>query len=225
MCWLFLVSITSLSDILLPFFWNTDKFDPNPRYRQWIAHGGLQINFINFTSVMGWSMGQSGGALAMMGLLVAAVPKLVLPLLGVRASIFIGLLVYSISQMLLGSAFLLKTAAQRTMAVYAGIALVSLGTVSLPAILSLLVSQVAADEQGAVQGLADTTKVLTTMLATPFMAAFFGKCIGLEDSLARGGSFFLGAGLSGVACIIAVLTFGAESLFSREHEVAKRSKK
>ncbi|CAN0521651.1 unnamed protein product, partial [Ectocarpus sp. 12 AP-2014] len=42
----------------------------------WIAHVGLQINWINYTDrKFGWGVAQSGASLALMGLLVAVFPK------------------------------------------------------------------------------------------------------------------------------------------------------
>ncbi|CAN0408549.1 unnamed protein product, partial [Discosporangium mesarthrocarpum] len=65
----------------------------------WIAHSGLQINWINYTDLkLNWSVAQSGASLTLLGLLVAVFPKLVIPRLGLERSITYGLFVYAISQ-------------------------------------------------------------------------------------------------------------------------------
>jgi len=61
-----------------------------------LARGSLDAQFVNYTSLrFGWTQAQSGPVLVMVGLMLAIVPRILVPLLGMQKSIQWGLLVYS----------------------------------------------------------------------------------------------------------------------------------
>ncbi|CAN0196151.1 unnamed protein product, partial [Laminaria digitata] len=111
----------------------------------WISHVGLQINWINYTDrKFEWGVAQSGASLALMGLLVAVFPKLIIPRLGLERSITYGLLVYALSQLLIAAAPGVSTARGHlgTPVVLLGLILASAGTVAFPSTLAFLSNQV-----------------------------------------------------------------------------------
>eukprot|EP00536_Pseudo-nitzschia_multiseries_P006587 jgi/Psemu1/15684/gm1.15684_g len=72
-----------------------------------LARGALDAQFVNYTNVrFGWTQAQSGPVLVMVGLMLAIVPRLVVPRLGLQRSINFGLVVYAIG---LSSAGLVTT--------------------------------------------------------------------------------------------------------------------
>merc|ERR1712129_538610 len=93
----------------------------------------------------GWTQAQSGPVLVMVGLMLAIVPRLLVPLLGLQKSINFGLLVYALG---LSSAGLVST----SMHFVASIAVVAIGGVSTPALQALLVSLAPPGQSGVLLG-------------------------------------------------------------------------
>ncbi|CAM9185923.1 unnamed protein product [Chrysoparadoxa australica] len=174
----------------------------------WVAHAGLQINFINYTELkFAWTTAQSGASLAMLGLLVAVLPKLIIPRLGLSGTICAVLPVYALSQLMIAVAPAGNSPTTTTL-MYMGLALSAVGTVSFPAMLAVLNQQVGDTESGAMQGAADTVKTLTTMVASPAMAGFFGYFI--SEKAPRkiiGANYYAGAAFALLAFIAAESTF------------------
>jgi DHA1 family tetracycline resistance protein-like MFS transporter len=86
-----------------------------------LARGSLDAQFVNYSYLrFGWTQAQSGPVLVMTGFMLAIVPRILVPLLGLQNSINYGLLVYAIG---LASAGLVSTSAQFV----ASIAIVAVG--------------------------------------------------------------------------------------------------
>ncbi|KAG5187557.1 major facilitator superfamily domain-containing protein [Tribonema minus] len=170
----------------------------------WIANAGLQINFFNYTEKkLSWTPAQSGGGLALMGILVAVAPKLIIPRFGLRRALPLCLAVYAAAQLLIGAA----PAGSGTAWVYTGLALSAVGSVAFPTTLALLNQQVGEDEGGAIQGAADTVKTFTTVCANPLMAACFGYFISAKAPKGlMGGSYYVGGGVAALAALVALVT-------------------
>ncbi|CAN0041571.1 unnamed protein product [Ascophyllum nodosum] len=164
----------------------------------WIAHVGLQINWINYTDrKFEWGVAQSGASLALMGLMVAVFPKLIIPRLGLERSITHGLMVYSIGQLVIATAPGVKTprASLGTPLVVAGLVMASAGAIVFPSTLAYLSNQVGESEVGALQGTADTAKTLCSVFFGPAMAWIFGYFIS-ERAYPRqieGANYYVGA--------------------------------
>lgn len=68
-----------------------------------VAHAGIQVVWINYLQlVFGWSPQTSSLTLAIIGLTVAAIPRLYLPVIGTKRAIKYGLLVHAVSLALIG---------------------------------------------------------------------------------------------------------------------------
>ena len=72
-----------------------------------VAHAGIQVMWINYLQlVFGWSPQISSLTLAIIGLTVAAIPRLYIPVIGTKRSITYGLLIHSVSLVLIGEIYL-----------------------------------------------------------------------------------------------------------------------
>ena len=68
-----------------------------------VAHAGIQVVWINYLQlVFGWSPQTSSLTLAIIGLTVAAIPRLYIPIIGPRRAITYGLLIHGLSLALIG---------------------------------------------------------------------------------------------------------------------------
>ena len=86
-----------------------------------LARGSLDAQFVNYSNLrFGWTQAQSGPVLVMIGFMLAIVPRILVPLLGLQNSINYGLLVYATG---LVSAGLVSKSAQFV----ASIAIVAIG--------------------------------------------------------------------------------------------------
>lgn len=62
-----------------------------------LARGSLDAQFVNYSNIrFGWSQAQSGPVLVMVGLMLAIVPRILVPILGLQNCISYGLLVYAV---------------------------------------------------------------------------------------------------------------------------------
>jgi DHA1 family tetracycline resistance protein-like MFS transporter len=72
-----------------------------------LARGSLDAQFVNYSNLrFGWTQAQSGPVLVMTGFMLAIVPRILVPLLGLQKAINLGLLVYALG---LSSAGLVDT--------------------------------------------------------------------------------------------------------------------
>ncbi|CAM9870219.1 unnamed protein product [Pylaiella littoralis] len=190
----------------------------------WIAHVGLQINWINYTDrKFGWGVAQSGASLALMGLLVAVFPKLIIPRLGLERSITAGLLTYTVGQLVIASAPGISTQHGQygTPMVVAGLVLASAGTITFPSMLAYLCNQartsVGSGEVGALQGTTDTAKTICSVVFGPAMAWIFGYFISDEayPRQIEGANYYLGAVVAMVAWLTARRTFSAHGALDK----------
>jgi len=101
-----------------------------------IAHSGLQVVWINFLeNKFNLSAQVSGSTLMVVGFIVALVPPIVIPRIGVVAAFKYGLLLYTASLMYLG-------AAPNIFAIFAGMPFLAAGAAAMPILLGHLTEQV-----------------------------------------------------------------------------------
>ncbi|CAN0221700.1 unnamed protein product, partial [Hapterophycus canaliculatus] len=105
----------------------------------------LHSRFRQYTDrKFGWGVAQSGASLALMGLLVAVFPKLIIPRLGLERSITTGLLIYTVGQLVIAAAPGVTNELSRygTPMAVSGLVLASAGTIVFPSMLAYLCNQV-----------------------------------------------------------------------------------
>ncbi|CAM9189870.1 unnamed protein product [Ectocarpus sp. 4 AP-2014] len=186
----------------------------------WIAHVGLQINWINYTDrKFGWGVAQSGASLALMGLLVAVFPKLIIPRLGLERSISTGLLIYTVGQLVIAAAPGVSQGSGMygTPMAVLGLVLASAGTIVFPSMLAYLCNQVGDGEVGALQGTTDTAKTVCSVLFGPAMAWIFGYFIS-DNAYPRkieGASYYVGAAVAALAYLTARRTFAVHGALDK----------
>jgi len=130
-----------------------------------IARGSLDAQFVNYTNIrFGWTQAQSGPVLVMVGLMLAIVPRIMVPLLGLEKSINYGLLVYIVG---MASAGLVSTASHFVFA----IALIAFGSVAFPALQALLANLVPPNQSGALLGAVGSVQELTGAISSTMYAS------------------------------------------------------
>eukprot|EP00752_Nemacystus_decipiens_P011767 g10443.t1 len=186
----------------------------------WIAHVGLQINWINYSDLkFGWNSAQSGASLTLMGLLGTVFPKIIIPRLGLERSITYGLLTYTVGQLVIASApgMTTKHGQYGTPLVVSGLVLASAGTIVFPSMLAYLCNQVGSGEVGALLGTTDMVKTVCSVLCGPAMAWIFGYFIS-EKAYPRqieGASYYVGAAVALLAWMTARRTFAVYGALDR----------
>jgi len=129
-----------------------------------LARGSLDAQFVNYSNLrFGWTQAQSGPVLVMTGFMLAIVPRILVPLLGLQKAINLGLLVYALG---LSSAGLVDTSARFVMS----IAVVAIGCVSIPALQALLANLAPPGESGALLGAVGSMTELTGAIASTLYA-------------------------------------------------------
>lgn len=172
-----------------------------------LAQNSLHSVWVLFTAYrFHWDPGQNGLALAFVGLASAVVQggliRVIVPKLGERRSVLIGLGISAVS-------FVLYGLASQGWMMYAVIALGALGGIAGPAMQGMIASQVNPDEQGAVQGalasLMSATGIVAPLVASGLFAHFTSPAIAHPIP---GISFFVGAALLALGLVNALLQFG-----------------
>ncbi|CAM9425003.1 unnamed protein product [Chrysoparadoxa australica] len=171
----------------------------------WAAQAGLTSTFINLgEKKYGWSTTQTGAGLAVIGILVAVLPKILLPRLGLLKGLQTALACTSVAHLL----FALPAAPGSWLGnvfAYCGLAMAAVGGVSFPSLLALASGQVGDSERGAVQGAADTAKTVMLMIFSPAMAALFGYFISSSAPIEIiGFNFYIGSALSLAAFVVSL---------------------
>jgi len=171
-----------------------------------LAQNSLHSVWVLFTAYrFHWDPGQNGLALAFVGLASAVVQggliRVIVPKLGERRSVLVGLGISAVS-------FVLYGLATQGWMMYAVIALGALGGIAGPAMQGMIASQVNPDEQGAVQGalasLMSATGIVAPLVASGLFAHFTAPAMAHPIP---GISFFVGAALLALGLINAVLQF------------------
>jgi len=169
-----------------------------------LAQHGLENIWVLYTQYRyGWSTGDVGTSLAVVGVLFAltqgVLVRLVLPRVGEYRTVWIGTAASALS-------FLLFGLATSGAGLYAVLVLYALGFgLSNPAMMGLVSRAVPDDKQGLLQGALGSLQTATGALSAPLMTGAFGYFVGPAAPLILPGApFFLGAVLlvGGLAVII-----------------------
>jgi len=174
-----------------PFEWKrANPLGSLKQLRKYPAIGGLLICFIllflsqhavqstwsYFTMYrFGWSKAMVGYSLGVVGVMIAIVQggliRVIIPKLGPHKSVYLGLLMYCLGNLLFGLAV-------KSWMMFAFLMPYALGGISGPAIQGIISTQVPANEQGELQGGLTSLMSITTVVGPLFMAwlfAFFTK--------------------------------------------------
>ena len=167
-----------------------------------LAQQALQSVWVLYTSYRyGWDTLHTGLSLTAVGVLVAIVQgglvSKIVRWLGESRTLMFGLTLAMISQLLYG----LST---QGWMIYAVLVLGAVGGVTGPVAQSLITKQVAANEQGAIQGALSSLSSLTAVIAPPLATWLFGHFTRPGAGLVLPGvSFFIGALILALGGLIA----------------------
>lgn len=195
-----------------------------------LSRASLDAQFFNYANIrFGWSQAQSGPIMLFVGLMLAVVPRLVVPKLGVRKSILAGLLV--------NSAGLVGTGLAPTAASFlGGIAVVAFGSVYSPALQALLANLAPPGDRGALLGAVGSLVELTGAIGSTMYASILGKATAAKSAtsstttastasllrllprrLPPGMHFVVGGGISFLAWTVAVRGFKDNKALNDNH--------
>jgi MFS transporter, DHA1 family, tetracycline resistance protein len=170
----------------------------------WVLFTSKQFN---------WTEIDVGLSLAFVGLMVALVQglltRIVVPKLGDRLSVVIGLSLYAFGFVLFGLA-------DQGWMMYAATVPFALGGIAGPAVQGLISRQVGPSEQGELQGtltsLVSVTAIIGPLLATSLFAYFNAPIAPIH---LPGAAFFMGTLLSILALVIAIPSFPRKTLTTK----------
>jgi DHA1 family tetracycline resistance protein-like MFS transporter len=162
----------------------------------WVLYTGYRYH---------WSSGQVGISLAIVGIMAAIVQgglaRRIIPALGERRSIIVGLINGTIVMLAYG------LATQGWM-IYAILAIGSLGSISMPAIQGLISRNVPLNEQGAIQGSLASVGSVAGIVGPPLATALFGYFVSPHAPIrVPGMAFFMGSILIFCSLLLAVRSF------------------
>jgi DHA1 family tetracycline resistance protein-like MFS transporter len=175
-----------------------------------LAHQVYPGTWVLYTEKrFGWDALQAGGSLAVVGLCAALVQggltRLIIPRLGERASVVLGLAITAF-------AFVAYGLASQSWMLYALIAVGSLGGITNPAVQGLISRSVGADEQGGVQGALTGLASIAGFLGLKLAAGLFGHFIRPDAPVyLPGAAFFCSAALVVIGLLLAIRSFRNES--------------
>ena len=153
----------------------------------WLGNLALNATFVNFVNArFGWGPQQSGPLLVLVGLMLAVVPRLVVPRLGVETAIKAGCLVYALG-------FVLAGTARSGRAFVASIAVCGLGCVAVPALTALVASQAPEGDRGAVLGGLQTLQELVSAAGYPLYGRLLAAGLRPQSPVGPGAPFFAAA--------------------------------
>ncbi|MEM8955211.1 MAG: TCR/Tet family MFS transporter [Verrucomicrobiota bacterium] len=185
-----------------------------------MAHQVLPSTWVLYTGYrFGWSVGQVGFSLALVGLMAAVVQggltRVIVPKLGEKKTAVLGLTMGTVSLVAYGLA-------TRGWMVYPIIILGSLNGLANPAIKGLISRSVGADEQGVVQGTLASVMSIAGILGPPIATGLFGYFIS-NRALREvpGAAFFFSALLLVGSIILAVRSFRLLASPRGEEEVVE----
>ena len=164
-----------------------------------LARNSLDSVFVDYARIrFGWSSQQTGPVMVLVGLMLAIVPRLVVPLLGVRQSVLAGLLVFALG--------LTATALAPTpLGFVGGIGVVAVGCVCLPALQAFLSSLATANERGALLGALGSLNELTGAIGSTMYARLLAHFSSPTAALQVPGMHFL------VAAALLILAWGVSA--------------
>lgn len=158
-----------------------------------IAHQVYPSNWVLYTGYRyQWTVGQTGLSLALVGLMAAIVQggltRLIIPRLGERRAMTLGLTVGALT-------FVAYGLATRGWMLYGLIVIGSLAGLAGPAVHGLVSRSVLDSEQGAVQGALASLSSLTGIIGPPIATSLFGFFIGDRSPVHLPGAAFFFGGL------------------------------
>jgi len=171
-----------------------------------LAHQSVPSTWVLYTGYRySWTAGQVGVSLAIVGLMAALVQgvfaRRIIPALGERRAIVVGL---SISTVVM-TAYGLAT---QGWMIYVFLAIGAFGGISMPSIQGLISRGVPPNEQGSVQGALSSLASVTGILGPPLSTGLFGYFVGPQAPVVLPGSaFFVGSGVVFCALLLAVRSF------------------
>lgn len=152
-----------------------------------------------------WDEGMIGVSLAVVGLSIALVQgglnRIIVPKLGEKRSIFVGLIFYAIGMTICASA-------TSSWMIFVGVIPLALGGLAGPSTQSLMSSQVPANEQGELQGTLTSLMSVTAIIGPllfPFLFSFFTS--DKAPVHAPGAAMYCSALLTIAALIVCVVAF------------------
>lgn len=161
-----------------------------------LGRGSLDAQFPNYTNLrFGWTQAQSGPVLVLVGLILAVVPRILVPRLGLRHSIVTGLIIFAMG---LAGASLAPTPGGFALS----IAVVGVGCVCLPTLQALLVNLADPGERGALLGAVGSLNELTGAIASTMYAVLLAMFTSDHAPLPLPGFHFL------VGAALLVLAWG-----------------
>jgi DHA1 family tetracycline resistance protein-like MFS transporter len=171
-----------------------------------LAHNGVHSTWVLYTGYRyEWTAAQVGLSLAVVGVTAAIIQgwlvRIILPKLGERRAILIGLTISTLN--LLGYGL-----ATKGWMIYAILAVGSLGAITSPAVQGLISRSVPVDDQGALQGSLTSLTSVTGIIGPPIMTTLFGYFISPRAPWhVPGAAFFFSSGLMLVGLVLATLSF------------------
>jgi len=171
-----------------------------------LAHQTFPSTWVLYTSYRyEWTPGQVGASLAIVGAMAMIVQgglsRKIIPALGERRSILVGLTNATVFMTAYGLA-------TRGWMVYVLLVLGSFGSIASPAVQGLISRSVPLNEQGAVQGALASLASLAGILAPPMTTSLFGYFISAAAPMqVPGMAFFVGALLMFAAMLLALRSF------------------
>lgn len=154
----------------------------------WLGNLALNACFVPYVDTrFGWGPQQSGPLLVVVGLMLAVVPRLVVPKLGVVKAANVGCLVYALG-------FVLAALAPTGGKYVAAIILCGFGAVAVPALTSLVAGAAGRDSKGAVLGGLQTLQELASAAGYPLYGRLLARGLQAESGVPMGAPYFVAAG-------------------------------
>ena len=159
-----------------------------------LSRGVLDAQFANYALYrFGWGPQESGPLLMLVGVMLAIAPRVVVPRLGLRRAIVAGALALALGHAL--------TAVAGTPAAFVGsIFVTAVGCACIPAIVAVLTTQTAPNEQGALLGGLGSIQELCGALGNPAYARLFAYFISDAAPVKLPGAHFVFASALMIAC-------------------------
>jgi len=152
-----------------------------------LARSCLDVQFVNYAAYrFGLGPQQSGPLLVVVGLMLAVVPRLAVPRLGIRLSILVGTLVFAAGQAATALAPSVPT-------FFASIFLASLGIACVPALTTVITNQGSDTDRGALLGGLGSVTELSAFVANVLYSRIFAFFISDSAPFKFPGAHFMSA--------------------------------
>ena len=172
-----------------------------------LARNALDAQFVNYASVrFGWSQQQTGPVMVIVGLMLAIAPRVLVPMLGLRQAIRIGLLIFSVGMAATGLS-------PTPVGFVLGLFVVSVGCVCIPALQALLTNLAPPGERGALLGALGSLTELDSAIGSTLYAAVLASFTGDNPPIRGlpGMHFFVASAVLLAAYGVASHAFGAHA--------------